>query len=503
MSHFSLSFLFKRSFLLLVIFVLLIALFSRLRNIYSPLFDAHYFRQTQTATYAKNFYKEGIDLFHPKLDIIGLGPERVLVLEFPLFEAIVAMLSNILGFSDSIGRSVAIIFGLSGGVFLVLLTELLFDNHKISLYSLIFFLFAPVNIFFQQTFMIESMVVAFHLLSIYLWALYALKGYLFLLVSAAIVTVLALVQKSVYAPFLFIPILSVIYFNSERKKLISRRLILVLGLIILIFIGWVKYTDYANNLSGHGYFSSGNADQQLWNFGNLLDRFSPNIWKLRLNALFGNLTKFFIGSMLLTTLYFFINRPKKYLFALIWVLSAIIYYLIFFRIQSHDYYLLSAIPPLAVYAGLGIYFFQESLDKNLSKLKVSRLSSVILIVVFLSLFSIKGMRNSQPFFSLDSNIRRDTEIIRNSVKDGDFAVFIFPEYDWNSVWTYYTGLKGISTDLNKFQCSAREDYLKKGYKYIIITDIGAMKEKKNFCDLNSKEYKKILEERNIAIYKFI
>ena len=50
--------------------------------------DHHFFRQTQTLGTIDAFWRNGVDLLHPVM--ISMGKPGVLVLEFPLYQAIVA-----------------------------------------------------------------------------------------------------------------------------------------------------------------------------------------------------------------------------------------------------------------------------------------------------------------------------------------------------------------------------------------------------------------------------
>ena len=61
-----------------VVVVMLFAYLVRVNHINLPLLNSHYFRQTQTATVAQNFYRDGTDLLHPKLDVFGIGNTGIL-----------------------------------------------------------------------------------------------------------------------------------------------------------------------------------------------------------------------------------------------------------------------------------------------------------------------------------------------------------------------------------------------------------------------------------------
>ncbi|HPP13462.1 MAG TPA: hypothetical protein PKW42_12105, partial [bacterium] len=64
----------KRPFLVLgcIFFLYLPFYFYQIQQ---PLLDTYSFRQTQTATIARNFYRHGIDFFKTELDIFGPGEE--------------------------------------------------------------------------------------------------------------------------------------------------------------------------------------------------------------------------------------------------------------------------------------------------------------------------------------------------------------------------------------------------------------------------------------------
>ncbi len=82
--------------------ILLLALGARMYKISSPLIEFHSWRQADTAAVARNFAREGMDLLHPRYDDIspqqsGLNnPNRYRMVEFPIYNAVVAMLYKLL-----------------------------------------------------------------------------------------------------------------------------------------------------------------------------------------------------------------------------------------------------------------------------------------------------------------------------------------------------------------------------------------------------------------------
>jgi hypothetical protein len=73
----------------LLALLLIAAVIPRLPSLGQPLVEDHPFRQTWTAWTAKLFHERGIDLLHPLVPIFG--PQFVLPSEFPLFQALGAL----------------------------------------------------------------------------------------------------------------------------------------------------------------------------------------------------------------------------------------------------------------------------------------------------------------------------------------------------------------------------------------------------------------------------
>lgn len=485
-------------YLILVLFIVLISFFSRITNLTAPLLDAHYFRQTQTATVARNFFVDGVDFLHTRIDIFGVEESQILLLEFPFYQATVAVISHLTGFSDSIGRLISIFFAISSGVVLMLLIYRLFKDKNIALSAFVFFLFAPLNIFFQQTFMIESTVVGLHIFSLYAWIRYLEDQTNRWYICALLLTILAFLQKSVYAPFLAFPILFLGL--SRDSKHFKVKTILALTFAGLILIAWSLYVDQTNTLNGNSYFTSSNQGFRLWHFGTLLERFSLDIWKTRINAINGYITKLFLLAFLAGLGYLLRNFHKKYLFLLVWLISMISYYLIFFRIQSHDYYFMIILPVISIIASIGLVSFANFMSLLLAKIYNKRLIFYSIIFLYLLVFSVKGYKNSKPYFSLDYNLRDDINIMKKELKENGNVIFVFDEYDWNSVYTYYLQRKGLAFAKINFNPNVLPKYQEQGYKYIIFYGVSGDEEISRSI-LSNEKSSLLHKEKGIKIYK--
>jgi hypothetical protein len=144
--------------------VLLAGLTLRFINFTTPPFDAHSFRQTETLFTIETFYQQGIDLLHPKTNYTGYP--GTLVLEFPIFQAFVALLYHVFGPHLELIRILNILFGAATGFLLFKITKRLLDPITAWLAVLIYWL-SPLNITYQRSMLIDPAGVTLALLVFY------------------------------------------------------------------------------------------------------------------------------------------------------------------------------------------------------------------------------------------------------------------------------------------------------------------------------------------------
>jgi hypothetical protein len=101
-------------------------------------------------------------------------------------------------------------------------------------------------------------------------------------------------------------------------------------------------------------------------------------------------------------------------------------------------------------------------------IEAKRSTRAIFLIVFFAFFSWKCMLNSFPFFFPDRNMERKLTIVKSVLKEKGYVLFLFPEYDWNSVYTYYTDRKGITAGFRDINVKKVQEYKKQGYVYMMI-----------------------------------
>ena len=213
-----------------------------------------------------------------------------------------------------------------------------------------------------------------------------------------------------------------------------------------------------------------------------------------------DLTKFYFFAFAIGLITLFFEKKRESLFGFIWLFSMTAYYLIFFRIQSHDYYFMIIIPVMSLIAAKGFIFSVKFLIStlNLSKAYGQQISYG-LIFLSLLLFALIATKKAQPYFSLDTDTAKKIQIINKGLTDEGYVLFVYPNYDWNSVYTYYTNRRGLVKSAQDINKSLLEDLKLHGYKYAVLN--GTDFNKEIFKSMQS--YPLLIDEESIKVYKIL
>lgn len=511
----------------LVLFLILIILPFRLYNIRQPLVNITNFRQAQTATVVLNFYKNGINLFRTELDIFGMGKEKYLTLEFPLYEAIVAIFYKIFFVHDMWGRVVSVIAGILGAIYLCKLVILLFKNKKLAFFSSFFFLFMPLNMFYQQDFLIETTVIFFILAGAYYFCHFVKYQNKLSSILAIFFLSLGFIQKGMYGPFWLLP-LSWYYVRSFvpshlRGGLVASghlaggtlfrinsyvKYILLVGIPLTVLFLWQRHVNYINTIHGHDYFTTYSKGQLLWNFGTLSDRISLSLWQVRLRQILNGI---FLKPGLLMFLMglFSLFRIKNKGFLYTWFFSQIIYFMIFFRIQSHIYYQMVMTPVISLFMAGGLIRVVGWIHDRYGRLgKYGMLRKYIkplFLTLFCTVFIWRSWISSRWNKYADLAWHERLQAVGKSVPKNSYGILANPGYDWNSVYTYYPKLKLMAIGVEDLTLESIGKWQDLGYSYIVLHEYeeypAYLKEAKPGHSIEFMEdYRKVLTLEDFKVY---
>jgi len=339
---------------LLIIFIT--AFLIRLTNINSPLLEFFPPRQTQTAEITRNIYVNGWpDFWTPKVRNFTNGSPIPYVLEFPLYNGIVALAYQLFGPNVIWGRIVSLAFFLGSTLIFYRLAIVTIPAIP-TILAILFFTFSPLHILISRSFQPEELA-----LFLLLFAVYKKSWLIF---SLAVLTKLPI---TLFAP--------VMLYTSLRGA--KRRGNLIAKFILSLLPSAFWYFR-AGQLTIHPAISR-NFELSNW--------FQPQLW-LQPRWYF---SLFQIEQVLLLTtlglLFFWLGfllklSEKKIDLWFVWLTSGLLYLSIFnYHAMTHEYYHLFLLPPLSIFVGLGLSKILE-ITKRFSK-NIQTLSIAGILLLFI------------------------------------------------------------------------------------------------------------------------
>ncbi len=140
----------RRTIILIISWSLLV----HLPGLFSPLRDYHAYRQSQTASMARNYVRHGMSFLNPEIDMYG--PPRRSGTEFPIYSYILAILFKLFGLKDIFGRLLSMVLAAWGAVYLFLFARRRWDD-RIAFWSALVICSLPIHIYFTRTVQPEPM----------------------------------------------------------------------------------------------------------------------------------------------------------------------------------------------------------------------------------------------------------------------------------------------------------------------------------------------------------
>ncbi|MCM8809504.1 MAG: glycosyltransferase family 39 protein, partial [Candidatus Omnitrophica bacterium] len=396
-------------------------------HINSPILDTYSFRQTQTASVVKNFYKNGINLFKTEIDVFG-PDDGYIFLEFPIYQAIVCIFYRIFNPSEVWGRVVSIIMSYIGAFLFFKLLLLLTSDINFSLLSTFFYLSIPINIHFNRTFLMEPTVITTIIGFLYFFTKGILEQNIYFWIFGIIIATLSFLHKSLYGPFFLIPILYLIFFKN--KKFNKFILFFSLSIPISIMILWQLYCERMNFLYGHFWLTLADKTYRARNFGTIKERFIFETYKQGILNLYPEL----LTPLTIIPTFFGIFALKKrinyqYFYSL--AISSFLFYFILIKLQCHHYYNMVITPTVSIFCSEGILYIRKILKNRLLK--------NLFLLIFIFLNTGISIKYAYRYHKFDAPLALDVgAIVKKHTEPNEYIIICFPGYDWNSAFVYYS-----------------------------------------------------------------
>lgn len=414
--------------------------------------DLYAFRQTQTALTAYWFVKNGFSLAY---ETPVAGPPWSIPFEFPIYQYIVALASQVSGFSlDATGRVVSSLFLVISVIPVRSITKKLNISNS-AFYIFVALLFSsPLYLYWGRSFMIETAALFFSIAAMkYFVDIVQEKnsfknGSLFL-----IFITLSILQKATTGlPLL--AMLCLLYFilnikvtNSMQSSFYAKKIILALiyfGIPLAIGVIWTLYTDQIKTLNRLGIYLTSKT-LSTWNWGTLSQRLSFElyydvIWR---RGFARNLSGSFGVAILMIALF---SNAKNSIKSVV-IISGLMWLVPLFLFTNlyiiHDYYSTANVIFLifAIAVSLG-HILNNYFNKNII---LYALTIIMVMSNYLSFY--KGYLNDikQKFNKANSPEYAVSEIIKKEIPQEKY--FVAFGNDWSSSLSYLSERKSFTVPM--------------------------------------------------------
>lgn len=397
------------------------------------LLETHAHRQTQTAYTAVLFARDGIDLLRPPLPI--LGPPGALPQEFPIAQALGALLIEAGVNADMAMRLVGLAGFLATAAMLVLLAHHVMGRFG-TLVALAAFLFNAHAWVYGRTSLIEYIATAGSLGFLYFGIRWMDGGRPIHWAAAAVTGALGVVVKITTGGFFLLPLL---FWRDRSGRWGFRRRSVWALLAVCVVVGavWTAHAQGVREETPAAAFLS-MENQLAWFFGSPWMRLDPAAWRVPLVALI-SLTGFGLLLWAPLAVRSVSTHPNRAFLTALLALSLVVPLLLFNLYAIHDYYFAAVAPIVALGIGLGGAWLRERWST-----RGARRLAVILAGAWVA--TIIGMWASWSIIygtpGEEGGAMRISSFVRDHSEPDDWVVL--RGWGWNSTFLYYAGRQGIA-----------------------------------------------------------
>lgn len=397
------------------------------------LLESHAFRQTQTAYTAVLYAERGIDLLRPPLPV--LGPPGIIPLEFPLFQAVGALLMGG-GFGADVAMRLAGLLCFVSTAVLVHAIARRLLSPAAALLALAAFLFNAHAWVYGRASLIEYLAAGSGVAFLFLAMRWNDSGRVSQWALALVAGTLGTLVKITTGGFYLVPA----FFLRDRAGrwgFQSPRMWVLVGGAGLAGLAWSAYAQGVRVETPAAAFLSV-QNQPAWLFGTLAQRLDPGEWRVPLIAML-----MLTGSGLVAWGPLAVLRARTHPrapFALAVVAMAVAPPLVLFNLYVvHDYYFAAVAPLVAIGIGLGVEWLIGQRERRWARRTMVGLAGAWLasVIGFFPTWSI--IYGTPPEQERASRI---AAYIREHSAPEDWV--IQDGLGWNPSFLYYARRQGIA-----------------------------------------------------------
>ncbi|MBC8555245.1 MAG: glycosyltransferase family 39 protein [Candidatus Brocadiales bacterium] len=450
------------------IMIIFAGFLTRLINITQPILEVAGWRQCFTASIARNYYYNGMDIFYPQVLASGNTDGYIGGTEFNIYPFVVAILYKLFGIHESLGRLVSIIAFCGGAFFLYKLTRK-YAGSTTGLITLLFYTFNPYIFFYSRSFQPESTMLFFSITMLYFFSEWIDREGWWQFTLMTFCATFAFLTK-IPTICLGLPLLYLCLKKYKLNFLTQWKLWLFAILSLTITFLWYKHANYLksiDNLSVNSLSFSYYMKYSVYFLTNL------HFYEKVFYAEVFEKDLIYVGGVFFVLGIIFTLKKKEFRYIHYWLLAIIIYFFLAAKeVEWHTYYTIPIIVPASIFVG---YAISNSLKLitvyNITGIKkiVLQLLFVIMVVTlpFISYHKITGRYNAKRL-EKDYPVQVAGKIVDETARENDLVI--------GCIWggpelLYYCNRRGWTMNANACSIASIENLRQSGADYFVTTKL--------------------------------
>ena len=430
-----------------ILWILILAAVLRFAQIDAPPVGRHAWRQSDTASVARNFHHNGYRLLYPEIDWETPG---FVEMEFPIYPWTTSLLYSVGGESAALARSLAVLGSLVTIGFLYLLV-LRILGRLAALWSAFFLAVLPSTLFFGRAIMPESWMLAATAAAVY-WFLRWIDedSWLFYWLALLATTLACLLKLT--SLYLGLPLLWLAWRKWGPGSVRRWPLWLFAGLVTVPLVLWYGHGYRLGQESGASFHILTAAGADKW-----------GTWSLLVDpAFYHRVFVGYLGERMLTwvglpifVVGIFLRRlsPRERLFD-VWLLAVTVVLLLASGgSYQHDYYSLPLVLPAVV-------FMAKVYDRGWGS-HWRWLAVLALLILILSGYRHLGALADEQQIGADLTMAK--ALAMETARDD----LVISCNGANPVWLYNSDRRGWGRDCGRLDKAELHDLIQQGSRYLI------------------------------------
>jgi len=405
-----------------MVLIVVLTVVMRLYKINSPLADFHSWRQADTASVARNFATDGIDLLKPRYDDLSniqsgmVNPQGYRMVELPLYNAGITLLNRANACSIEICGRVLSIF--ASVIIVLVIFYLLLKEHGLMAAFLgsLTFAVSPFFVFFTRVVLPDPTAVALAMSSVFFLYLFTntqnnkLRSRLFYAASAICFSLALLVKPTTI--FYAVP-LAYLFIRTYTWSVLTKPFTYLFWAVVFTpLVLWRQHIlQFPEGIPASNWLlTSVNTDGHLQNIF-----FKPSFFRWiffeRINNLIlgGFLAPFFLLGVL--------AKQKRYLTHSILLGSLVFLFTFQGGNVQHEYYQIMILPALAMFVGVGVSYIHNHSKQFLSStILVPVIVGCFVFSFFISYFTVR------TYYNYSGELVQISQVLRDLTQKDDLIV---------------------------------------------------------------------------------